>query len=297
MRVAVIGATGQLGSDIVRVFRDAGDEVFALGHGDIECTDSASVQAVLTSIRPDVVINCAAFVRVDDCEDYPEKAFQVNALGARNVAQVCGDLNAVCVYISTDYVFDGVKGTPYTEEDAPGPVNVYGASKLAGEFLVRSACPDSLVVRTASLFGLRPPSGKGRNFVETILAKAQAGEVLRVVHDIRMSPTFSLDAAHAIERLIHAGQRGIVHVTNRGACSWYEFARAIVEYGGLAARIEPISSGDYPMQARRPRDSSLASHRLPPGAAAELREWEEALRAYRRVWKEQMTGERVRGSS
>src|SRR5207247_2175655 len=184
------GGGGQLGSALVAALRDTeGYHISALTRDDIDVTNPDSVRTALQHARSDIVVNCAAFVRVDDCEDHPEAAFLVNAVGALYVARGCRESNALCVYISTDYVFDGQKGAPYTEEDCPRPLNVYGASKLAGETLVQQACPRSLVVRLASVFGATGARSKGGNFVEAIIAKAQRADPIRVVDDIRMSPT------------------------------------------------------------------------------------------------------------
>ena len=202
MRVAVIGSAGQFGTDLVDILRRGNYEVFGLRHREIECSDPISIEKALKTVRPEVVVNCAAFVRVDDAEGRPEDAFRVNAVGALNVARACAWLDALCVYVSTDFVFDGTKGAPYTETDAPHPINVYGVSKLAGEYLVQANCPRWLIARMASLFGRAGSSGKGGNWVETILAKAKAGEPLRLIDDIRMSPTYTRDAAQALERLL-----------------------------------------------------------------------------------------------
>ncbi len=278
MRVAVIGSTGQLGTDLVQVLTERGNhEVVPLAHDRVEVADLESVHTVLAEVRPDIVVNCAAFHRVDECEDRPAEAFGVNSIGALHVARACAEVNALCVYISTDYVFDGEKGRPYTESDAPSPINAYGASKLAGEHLVRQTCPRWLIIRVASLFGKAGARGKGGNFVETILAGAKEGRPLRVVNDIRMSPTYTYDAALALVRLVRQGATGLVHVTNAGACTWHEFARKALELVGSDTKVEPISSSDYPAKARRPRDSSLGSGKFP---ARGLRPWEEALMAY-----------------
>ncbi|HEX3036231.1 MAG TPA: dTDP-4-dehydrorhamnose reductase [Thermodesulfobacteriota bacterium] len=278
MRIAIIGSTGQLGTDLVRVLQEAGGyEVIPLSHAEIECTKPDSIRTALTGSCPQVVVNCAAFVRVDECEDKPEEAFLVNALGALHVARSCVDLDALCVYISTDYVFNGKKEEPYTEEDKPCPINVYGTSKLAGEYLVSQACPKWLIVRMASLFGKAGARGKGGNFVDAILSKARAGESLRVVNDIRMSPTYSYDAAQVLERLIRQGATGIFHVTNSGSCTWYEFARKALDLVSIEARMEPIFLSEYPTRACRPKNSSLRSVEL---SENHLRSWEEALRAY-----------------
>lgn len=278
IRVAVIGSTGQLGSDLVRVLQRAGNyRVFPLSHNEVECIEPDSVKRAITNIHPEVVVNGAAFVRVDECEDRPDDAFRVNTLGALNVARVCAELNALCVYISTDYVFDGKKGEPYTEEDSPCPINVYGTSKLAGEYLVRQACSKWLIARMASLFGKAGARGKGGNFIETILTKARASESLKVVNDIRMSPTYSYDASCVLENLIGQGATGVFHITNSGSCTWYEFVQKALDLVGLSAKLESVSSVDYPTRARRPKNSSLRSVRLSENA---IRSWEEALRAY-----------------
>jgi dTDP-4-dehydrorhamnose reductase len=280
-RVAVIGRMGQLGTDLVNVLVEAGSyEVFGLSHQEIECTDPVSVAKRLKTIRPDVVVNCAAFVRVDESEDRPEETFRVNSLGALNVARACVELDALCVYISTDYVFDGEKGSPYKESDCPHPINVYGVSKLGGEYLVQETCPRWLITRMASLFGKAGSSGKGGNFVETILTKAKAGESLRLVDDIRMSPTYTRDAAQALERLLRERTLGLFHLVNAGNCTWYEFACKVLEVVGLKQRIDPVSASEYPMKARRPKNSSLESTKLDSSLRGYLRPWQEALESY-----------------
>lgn len=279
-RVAVIGATGQLGSELVRALEGAGAyDVFPLSHQEIECAEAESVRGALSEVRPEVVVNCAAFVRVDEAEDRPDEAFRVNAVGALHVARTCEDLGSKCVYASTDYVFDGEKGDPYTEEDCPRPINVYGASKLAGEHLVLQTSPGALVVRLASLYGGQGARGKGTNFVLTILDRARRGEPLRVVDEIRMSPTYAHDAAVAIVELLERRATGVYHVVNEGSCTWYEFAKAAVAVAGLNAVVEPVSRREYPTKARRPADSALSTGRL-RGTNIRMRPWKEALTAY-----------------
>jgi dTDP-4-dehydrorhamnose reductase len=276
-RVAVIGSRGQLGNDLVEALQNHEDfEAIPLTREQTDCADAANVRRALLQVRPQIVVNCAAFVRVDDCEDRPQQAFEVNALGALNVARACAEADALCVYISTDYVFDGSKTTPYSESDSTYPVNVYGASKLAGEVLVRQSVPHWLIVRAASLFGRTGARGKGGNFVETIVAKVKAGESLRIVDDIRMSPTYARDAATTLVGLIDSGVDGIVHLTNDGACTWYEFAKQIVDLMGVRAAIDPVSSTEYPTRARRPKNSALLSER----SLVKLRSWQDALKAY-----------------
>jgi dTDP-4-dehydrorhamnose reductase len=282
-RVVVIGAAGQFGTDLITVLNEAGGyEVVGLRHQEIECTDPASVEGRLKTALPDVVINCAAFVRVDEAENRPEESLRVNSLGAINVARACVAVDAMCVYVSTDYVFDGEKGSSYTESDCPCPINVYGVSKLAGEYLVQETCSRWLIARTASLFGKAGASGKGGNFVETVLAKAKAGDPLRLVDDIRMSPTYTRDAARSLEALLRERSQGIFHLVNAGHCTWYEFASKALSVMGLEHNIEAVSASEYPMKARRPKNSSLESAKLRAGPKQFLRPWEEALECYLR---------------
>jgi dTDP-4-dehydrorhamnose reductase len=276
-RIVIVGSTGQLGTDLVEALRlDDKRETLPLIHADCDCTNADQVMSVMRSLHPDVVINCAAYVRVDDCEDHAREAFEVNALGALNVARACAAGDALCVYISTDYVFDGAKDTPYVESDPTYPINVYGASKLAGEHLLRQTAPRWLIVRMASLFGKTGARGKGGNFVEAIIKKAKAGEPIRVINDITMSPTYARDASDALALLIREGVTGLIHVTNSGACTWYEFAKTIVDIIGLASDVVPVSSTEFPSVARRPKNSALRSERV----IHQLRSWQDATKAY-----------------
>lgn len=279
-RVAVLGASGQLGSDIAARLRESGAyDVVPFSRGELDVTERAALAAALGR-GFDVVINCAAFTRVDDCEDEPGRAFLVNAQGAFEVARACRESGALCVFVGTDYIFDGEKGSPYRENDAAQPLNVYGTSKLAGELLVRQAAPRWLVLRIASLFGARGSRAKGGNFVETILARARSGAELRVVDDIRMSPTYTRDVAGVLEELLDRGASGVYHASNAGHCTWYEFALEALRLLGLDARIEPVPASAYPMRARRPRNSSLDIGALESVLKRPIRPWQDALRAY-----------------
>src|SRR5437867_2939713 len=261
MKIAVVGSTGQLGSDVVQVL-SSHHEVVPLPHEAVDVADLEGMRVALQRVHPDVVVNCAAFVRVDEAEDNAAEAFRTNAVGALNIAKICNDQRAACVYVSTDFVFDGEKDAAYTETDVPRPINVYGASKLAGEYLVCQSCMDWMIVRVASLFGKSGARGKGGNFVETVLRKARVGGTLGVVTDIRMSPTYAMDAADALNGLIASRARGVFHVTNAGSCTWYEFAHKVIELAGIDARVDPISASAYPMRARRPVNSTLQCERL-----------------------------------
>jgi dTDP-4-dehydrorhamnose reductase len=234
----------------------------------------------LLPLKAQTIINCAAFVRVDDCESLAREAFAVNAIGALNVARLAAESGAKCIYISTDYVFDGNKDTPYIESDAPAPINVYGTSKLAGEYLVEQAAPDWSVVRVASLFGKTGARGKGGNFVETILARARKAEPLKVIDDIQISPTYTRDAAQAIAQLIAADGAGIIHAANSGSCTWFEFAKTALELCQLTAPLEAVPSSQFPTPARRAKNSALASARLQQEFAITMPHWRNALSAY-----------------
>ena len=278
-KIAVFGSSGQLGTDLVDALRKSGSfDVVPLTHEAADCTDANAVRTVLLATLPQIVINSAAYVRVDDCEDHPDEAFRVNAIGAFNIARSCAELKALCVYVSTDYVFDGRKESPYSESDSPSPINVYGTSKLAGEQLVRQAAPRWLIVRMASLFGKTGARGKGGNFIETILSKAKTGESLRVVDDLHMSPTYTRDAADALAAILKNGATGYLHLVNSGACTWYEFTKEILALTGLTNQVVPISSPTD--HASRPKNSSLRSDRLFGLLKYELRSWQDALAAY-----------------
>jgi dTDP-4-dehydrorhamnose reductase len=279
-RVAVLGASGQLGSDVVARLGASGRyDVVAFSRGDLDVTQRAPLAAAL-GCGFDIVINCAAFTRVDDCEEEPARALLVNAQGAFEVARACQESRALCVFIGTDYIFDGEKGSPYREDDPARPLNVYGTSKLAGELLVRQAAPRWLVLRVASLFGAAGSRAKGGNFVETILARARTGGELRVVDDIRMSPTYTRDVAAALEELLEREASGVYHASNAGHCTWYELASEALRLLGLAARIEPVPASAYPMRARRPRNSALDIGALQSVLKRPMRPWPEALREY-----------------
>ncbi|NJE54446.1 dTDP-4-dehydrorhamnose reductase [Thermococcus sp. 21S9] len=262
MRVAIIGANGQLGSDLAEVFKKKGFDVIPLTHKDLDVAVAESLR-ILKEVKPDIIVNTAAYVRVDDAEVYPEKAFAVNAIGALNVARIADEINAVNVYISTDYVFDGKKGSPYIEKDAPNPINVYGTSKLAGEVFTRNYSHRHYIIRVASLYGKAGARGKGGNFVNWVIEKAKHGENLRVVVDQVMSPTHTRDVAETLAKLLgREPPYGIYHMVNEGYCSWYEFTKTIFDILGWDVEIEPIKSSELNRLAKRPRFSALENRRL-----------------------------------
>jgi dTDP-4-dehydrorhamnose reductase len=279
MKYAVLGAAGQLGRDLsMRLL----GEVTPLTKDQADLTRPETVQRVLADLRPAVVINCAAFNAVDRAETEPTAAFSVNTHGVRELAVACRDLDCTLVHLSSDYVFgfDEKRRTPYTENDAPAPINVYGTSKLAGEYLLRSCYPKHFVIRTCGLYGVWRSGGKGGNFVETMLRMARAGKPVRVVADQVCTPTYTVDLANAILGLLATNRYGLYHVTNANACSWYEFARAIFEVAQVPADLAPITSQQYAAPARRPSYSVLSTAAYDRLGISRLRPWREALAAY-----------------
>jgi dTDP-4-dehydrorhamnose reductase len=279
LKNAILGANGQLGRDLGP--RLSG-EVVALTRERADLTRSETLRTTLAELRPDVVINCAAYNFVDKAESEPEATFAVNAWGVRSLAQVCRDLDCVLVHFSSDYVFglDDVRRTPYRENDPPGPVSVYGLSKLAGEYLVRSVCPRHFVIRTCGLYGVWGSGGKGGNFVETMLRVAGQGKPLRVVADQTCTPSYTVDVAAAATALVGTGRYGVYHLTNSGSCSWHEFARTIFDLAGVRAGLAPITSREYGAAARRPAYSVLASPAYESLGLPALRPWQEGLATY-----------------
>ena len=283
MKVAVIGANGQLGTDLCLALHNF--NILPFTDADIEIADMASVREAMLKNKPEIIVNTAAYVRVDDCEDEKDKAFSVNALGARNVAVVAQELGARLVHMSTDYVFGGEaepQTTPYTEFDTPVPLSIYGRSKLTGDDFVRHSCLRHFIVRSSGLFGVAGSLGKGGNFIETMLKLAKERDELRVVNDQVFSPTYTRDLARKITQLMPTDYYGIFHVTNKGACSWYEFTREILKLAGLKTPVIPITSDQYPQKARRPHFSVLDNYHLRLLGMDDMRPWQEALTDYLR---------------
>lgn len=283
MKVLVTGANGQLGTDLCKALQDF--NVIPLTHNDIEISSMSSVKEVFSEYQPNIIINTAAYVTVDECETNQDKAFLVNALGAGNVAVIAQELGAKLIHISTDYIFGGeaeLRTTPYTEFDTPTPISVYGKSKLAGENFVQHFCPKHFIIRTSGLFGIAGSKGKGGNFVETMLRLAWEQDKLRIVSDQVFSPTYTKDLAKKIAQLIDTEHYGIFHITNKGACSWYEFAKEILNIAGLITQVIAVTSDQYPTPAKRPRFSVLDNCHLRLLGMDDMRAWQEALKDYMR---------------
>ncbi len=278
MKVVVIGSNGQLGSDLVQAMGSW--NVTPISHQDIEICDYSQTRNILTGIKPDVVINTAAYHRVDECEDSIDKSFEVNAYAVRNLSLICRDVDSVLVHISTNYVFNGEEQRPYSEEDAPCPLNVYGVSKLAGEHFVQGVIARHFIIRSAGLYGTAGSRSKGGNFVDLMVERSKQGKPLRVVNDQVLTPTFTQDLARKITQLIGTGDYGTYHIAQKGECSWYEFAVAIFEMLGCSPNLSPATSEQVGAKARRPRYSVLANARLMEKGIDDMRHWRDALRSY-----------------
>jgi dTDP-4-dehydrorhamnose reductase len=281
MRTVVFGAPGQLGRDLCP--RLPG-QVVALGRAECDITDAAGVRKLLSTLRPELVINCAAYNFVDKAEIERDAALAVNAWAVHALAAVCRDLDSTLVHFSTDYVFglEDRRRTPFAETDGPGPVSVYGLSKLAGEYLVRSTCPKHFVFRTCGLYGVWGTGGKGGNFVETMLRLAQQGKPICVVNDQHCAPSFTADIAAAAVSLIQTGKHGLYHVTSSGDCTWFEFAREIFRLANVDVNLSPITSAEFSAPARRPKYSVLSNAKLRNAGVDPPPHWTEALAAYLR---------------
>ncbi len=283
MRVVLLGAGGQLGTDLRRAHAEVGGsfELVPLSRDKLDVT-APELEEQLGDLRFDVLVNCTGYHRTDEAEGNASAAFAVNAHAVQRMACACARRRARLVHISTDYVFGGdtERRNPFEENDPMAPVNVYGASKALGETLARQSCEDVVVLRIASLFGVAGASAKGGNFVETILRLARQRRELTVVDDQVMSPTASADVAAVMLRMLSADcERGTWHVVNGGAATWYEFAREILSQAGRATAVVPCSSADYPSGAARPKFSVLRNAKCSATWGA-LAPWQEALERY-----------------
>jgi dTDP-4-dehydrorhamnose reductase len=281
MKVAVLGANGQLGRDVVSAFAAEGNTVTALTHEQAEVASLESVRSALEGLRPGLVVNTAAFHHVEKCETDPARSFAVNGIGARNVAQVTAELDVPLIHISTDYVFDGAKRTPYTEEDHPQPLNVYGNTKLAGEHFVRAMNPRHFVVRTSAIYGENPCRAKGGlNFVELMLKLSGEREELRVVDDEFVTPTPTAQIARQLVELGRSSEYGLYHATAEGSCSWFDFAAAIFDMTGTRIRLERARPGEFPAKVPRPKYSVLENKALKSKSLNVFTSWQEGLSHY-----------------
>lgn len=273
MRILITGARGQLGQALQLAL--SGEDLVLKDLPEFDLTQSDS-ESQIVAARPSVILHVGAYTNVDGAEREPDRAMAVNAQGTTFVARAAATLNARLIYVSTDYVFDGTKSIPYREEDVPHPINVYGQSKRAGEIAALTGCPNTLVVRTAWLYGYA-----GNNFVKTIMRLAAVKPFLEVVGDQRGCPTNADDLALALKDLLTSDLRGICHVTNTGDCTWHEFAEAIVSLMDLSTPVRPITTAQAGRLARRPAYSVLAPGRLGTVRTL-LPDWQDALARFMR---------------
>jgi dTDP-4-dehydrorhamnose reductase len=280
-KILLIGADGQLGTDLEKVLKKDYELLCPL-IDELDITDFVKTKEYVKNQVPDLIINTAAFHNTDECEKNPEKSFLVNTFAVKNLAEICKEINIPLVHISTDYVFglDKKRRTPYTEEDLPGPVNIYGISKLAGEYCVRYTTPKYFIIRPAALFGVTNPKGKKYNFVELMLNLAKEKGEVKVKNDEFTTPTYTKELAENIAELIKTNEYGIYHITSQGECSWYEFAKKIFELIHTKVNCQPVSSDEFPTVARRPRYSVLENKHLKDIGLDKMSHWEDALKKY-----------------
>lgn len=274
--VLVTGGNGQLGTDVTRLLQSQGYDVYSFGRDTLDITNQSRVQDVMRQVQPHVVIHTAAYTKVDQAETDSDLAYLVNAIGTRNVAIEAERYQAKLVYMSTDYVFDGMADTPYSEFASVNPVSVYGKSKWAGEEFVRQLCSRFFIVRTSWVYGKY-----GHNFVKTMLRLAETRNELRVVHDQIGTPTYTVDLAEFLRKLLETEAYGTYHASNSGVCSWYEFACAIFEEAGLDhIRVHPIPTVEYPLPAPRPAYSVFDHMMIRLQRMDDLRHWRKGLQSF-----------------
>lgn len=281
-KIVLIGVDGQLGTDINSHFKKKGIEITGLvGLKDIDVCDYKVSESVLKKVRPDIVINTAAFHDVDLCEEEALSAFKVNVIGVKNLALICREIDIPLVHFSTDYIFDGKKNVPYVEDDCARPLSLYGISKLAGEQVIRYILDKYYIVRLSGLYGHAGCVGKGStNFVESVIKLAEEKKEIRVVNDQILTPTSTLDVSEKLFELIQTGKYGIYHMTNTGSCSWYEFACEISRLMKLNTKVIPITTEQFGAKARRPYYSVLDNFNLRKIGLSDLKNWKEALKDY-----------------
>ena len=287
MKILITGSKGQLGNELKDIINKGYSEIGKVSEGiknsqvfdfdvdKLDITDLKSVKNVLSTIKPDVVINCAAATNVDGCESDEDFAFKVNSLGPRNLAMICEKIGAKLVQVSTDYVFSGVGEKPLNEYDLTAPYSVYGKTKLLGENYVREFCSKYYIVRTAWLYGY-----VGHNFVYTMRRLGKEKDSINVVNDQIGNPTHANDLAYHILKLIETDEYGIYHCTGKGECSWYDFAKMIIELSGEECIVKPCTSEEYKTPAKRPEYSSLDNMMLRNTVGDEMRNWQDAIKSF-----------------
>ncbi|OOM81530.1 dTDP-4-dehydrorhamnose reductase [Clostridium puniceum] len=295
MKILITGSKGQLGNELQHIIKCGkseiseisenirNSEVIALDVDVLDITNLNQVKEKLNDWKPDVVINCAAATNVDGCESNEDFAFKVNSIGPRNLAMACEKINAKLVQVSTDYVFSGVGNKPLTEYDLTVPYSLYGKTKLLGEKYVQEFCSKSFIVRTAWLYGY-----VGHNFVYTMMKLGKEKDVIKVVNDQRGNPTHANDLAYHILKIIETEKYGIYHCSGKGECSWYDFAKMIIELSGEKCEVKPCTSEEYKTPAKRPEYSSLDNMMLRCTVGDEMRDWQDAIKSFVTISKEKL---------
>ncbi len=276
-RILITGGGGQLASDLEALLGER-ELVSARSRAELDITDDAALEAAMAEVAPAVVFNCAAYHNVELCETEEDRSFQVNVRAVKRMAQLCAASGAKLVHVSTNYVFDGSGERPWTEDDLPAPRSIYGLSKFAGEHAALAYAPGALVVRTSGLYGEHGSASKGGNFVTRMIARAKETGQLKMVADQRLTPTATADLAQALIAAADRDVCGLLHLTNAGECSWYEFTQAIMEEAGIEVPIEPVATSGG--GADRPLNGVLSCARAEAAGVAPLPHWRDALRTY-----------------
>jgi dTDP-4-dehydrorhamnose reductase len=277
-RVLLLGGSGQLGGEILRAW--TGMELISPSHADLDVTDAPAVAAAIAEYAPDAVVNCAAFHNVERCEAEPQNAFAANTLAVNAMAEACAEQGATFVTLSTDYVFDGELGRPYTESDQPRPVSAYGASKYAGELLVLRLQSAAYVVRTCGVYATRASTSKGYTFIDRIITQAKNGEPVRIVRDQTVSPTYAPHLAQGLLQLLQSGAPyGVYHMVNEGAVTWYDYASEALRVAGVEYPLDAVSYKDWPSRVRRPAFSALENAKLHE-LGIHMPSWRDGVAAY-----------------
>jgi dTDP-4-dehydrorhamnose reductase len=283
MKVLVTGYTGQLGFDVVREGLERGFEMVGVGSNALNITDEQAVYQYVKEMQPDAIIHCAAYTAVDKAEDDKENCWNVNVNGTKYLAKVAKEINLKFLYISTDYVFDGLGNDPFGEKDTPNPVGYYGLTKLEGENVIQSLLSEWFIVRISWVFGMN-----GNNFVKTMLRLAETRNELNVVGDQVGSPTNTFDLSRLLLDMIQTDKYGIYHVTNEGFCSWAEFAKEIFHISETKVTVNPIATEEYPTRAVRPKNSRLSKRKLAESGFNPLPSWKDSLVHYLNALKHEV---------
>jgi len=283
MRVVIVGGHGQVGSDLARVLHDSNEDFVALGRSELDITEGLVLHDKLAQYNPTVIINCSVFHPVDECESKPERSCAVNSIAVRDLGLAAKRLGASVVHFSSDYVFDGELGRPYTEEDTPNAVTVFGVSKVAGEQLLRATLPNHFIIRTSGLYGLAGSRVKRGNFVETMLRLGKQNGDVRVVNDLRMAQTSTQNLAKQVLALVRTKNYGTYHASDHGDYSWYEFAKKIFDYSRMNVTVRPVSWRELPSLVPRPKYSVLENRRLKALGLDQMQPIDLALQGYLQV--------------